>query len=121
MDNKGSGFTANAFKTKSMVKSNSNNTDVCQVLTFRGNFLDIGTLSFMVGFVNLLCSIIWALLLIFEGGTVEWYDNSMQPYEARFVVIMIVILIALVMGCLDLMLQKPTASAIGTFMSESSF
>lgn len=104
VDNKGSGFAANAFLTKAMVKSISNNTDVFQVLTFIRNFLDIRTLSFMVGFTNLICSIVLTLLIVFEGGIVEWYNNSMQHSEARVVVIMAAILIALVIGCSDLML-----------------
>lgn len=84
VDSKGSGFAANAFLTRAMVKSNFNNTDVCQVLTFRGDLLGIRTLSLMVGSVNLICSVIWALLLVFEGGATKWYDHSMLPSNFLF-------------------------------------
>lgn len=106
VDSKGSGFAANVFLTKAMVKSNSISTDVCQVLTFRGNLLGIRTLSFMVGSVNLICTVIWALLLVFEGGTTKWYDNSIQPSKPRVAVMMAAILISLGMDCLDQILER---------------
>ena len=37
MDSKESGFAPNASLTKAVVKSDFNNTQVCQVLTFRGD------------------------------------------------------------------------------------
>ena len=67
VDSKGSGFAATAFLTKAAVKSDFNNTKVCQVLTFRGDFLGIKTLSFIVGAVNLICSLGWAILIGFEA------------------------------------------------------
>jgi hypothetical protein len=106
VDSKGSGLAANAFLTQAEVKSNSNNTDVCQLLTFRGNLLGMRTLSFVVGSVNLICSISWALLVVFEGGPGKWYDKSMPPSKPRVVVIMAAIVISLAMDCLDLILKR---------------
>jgi len=67
VDSKGSGFGANAFLTKARVKCNENRTQVCQVLTFRGNIVGIRTLSFIVGCVNLLSSLGWTVLIALKG------------------------------------------------------
>lgn len=75
VDSKSSGFAANAFLTEAVVKSNGDNSQVCQVLTFRGrDWLCI--ITFMsVGCVNLICALGWALLISFEGGP----DTSRPP------------------------------------------
>ena len=66
-DSKGSGFAANAFLTKAVVKSDFQ--VVCQVLTFRGNLLGIKTLSFIVCCINFICSIAWSVLTVFVSVT----------------------------------------------------
>ena len=63
VDSKGNGFCANVFLTSAVVKSNADNTSVCQVLRFRGvTLLSLRTLSFIVGCINLICSVTWIVL-----------------------------------------------------------
>lgn len=93
VDTKGSGFAANAFLTEAMVKSDDNNTQVCQVLIFRSNVVGIRSLSFMVGFVNLISCLGWALLISFDVGA----DSSPPPSIPVIVAIIAAIGIPLVM------------------------
>lgn len=105
VDSTGSGFAANAFIAKALLNSNADNTNAnsCQVLTFRGTVLGIRTLSFIVGFGNLICSITWAVLIAIEGGAGKWYDSHcMPPSQVRLIVIMAAIGTALAMDSLDL-------------------
>eukprot|EP00253_Pinus_taeda_P024810 PITA_24810 len=108
VDSKGTGFAASAFVTKAMVMSNSLNTNVCQVLTFRGNLLSLRNLSFIVGCVNMICTISWTVLVAFQGGSGKWYDTySMPPTSTlRVTLIMSVISIGLGMDCLHLYLNR---------------
>lgn len=97
-----SGFAANAFLSRALVKSNDNGTHVCQVLTFRGCFLSLGTLSCMAGAVNLICAIFWAVCTALE---VKWYViDSVAPSKPRVVAIIIVIGFAFLMDCWHLYL-----------------
>jgi hypothetical protein len=99
IDSKGTGFSANMFLVKALVKSNADYTHVCQVLTFRSS---VTTLSFIVGIVNLFCSFTWALLVAFEGGVQQWYDIHSMPLSThRLAVLMAAIGTALVTDCLD--------------------
>lgn len=99
----GNGFAANAFLTGALVKSNPRNTNVCQVLRFRG----CGTLkplSLILGGVNLICSVIWALRIAFGGGSGKWYKiSSMPASKPRIAVILAAICIGLVLDLLELM------------------
>lgn len=49
VDTKETGFAASAFVTKAMVMPNSLHTNVCQVLTFRGNLLNLKKLIICSG------------------------------------------------------------------------
>nr|ADE76886.1 unknown [Picea sitchensis] len=94
-----------------MVKSNVDNTSVCQVLSFRGTLLGIRTLSFIVGCVNLICSFSWAVLIAFEGGTGKWYEiEAMPPSKPRIAVIIAAICIGLAMDCSELFSEKSGGS-----------
>lgn len=108
VDTKGTGFAASAFVTKAMVMSNSLHTNVCQVLTFRGNLLNLKSLSFVVGFVNIICCISWTVLVAFEGGTGKWYDTHSVPPTSvlRVTLIMSAIGMALGMDCLHVYLNR---------------
>lgn len=90
VDRKGSGFAANAFLTKALVECDANNT--VQFLSFRGNVVGIRTVSLTAGCINLFCSIVWAVLIAFDGGA----DTS--PSRLRVVVIYAAILIAWAMN-----------------------
>eukprot|EP00253_Pinus_taeda_P018450 PITA_18450 len=88
---KENGFAANAFLRTALVKSTNtkpdphdinpteNDTHICQVLTFRGRPLGITTLSFIVGTVNLLCSIFWAVFIASEGNHGKWNRKKGIP------------------------------------------
>jgi len=105
VDSKGTGFAANAFVTSALVKCNANST--CQLLSFRGCLVGVRSLSLIVGCVNLICSISWAVLIGFEGSASKWYAiNSMPPSKPRVAVIMAAIGIALGMDCLHLYLIR---------------
>jgi hypothetical protein len=91
VDSKGSGFAANAFLTKAEVKSDENNTQVCQALFFRGSVLCIITFV-STGCANLICSIGWAVLISFEGGV----DSSPPP--SMPVVVLIIAAIGAALG-----------------------
>lgn len=105
VDSKGTGFAANAFITSALVKCNANST--CQVLSFRGCLVGIRSLSLIVGCVNLICSISWAVLIGLEGSSSKWYGiNSMPLSKPRVAVIMAAIGIALGMDCLHLYLIR---------------
>nr|ADE77196.1 unknown [Picea sitchensis] len=107
VDSTGTGFVANVFVTKALVKSNADNTNVCQVLNFTSSFLSLRSLSFMIGCVNLICSIGWGLLVAFEEDGGKWYEiHSMPPSKLRVVVIVTAIGIALGMDCLHLYLVR---------------
>lgn len=75
VDTKSSGFAANAFLTEAVVKSNSDNSQVCQVLTFRGRDWLCFITFISVGCVNVICALRWSLLISFEGGP----DTSQPP------------------------------------------
>lgn len=91
VDSKGSGFAANAFLSKVVVKSDANNT--CQLLTFRGDCVGIRTLAFTVGSVNMVCSIVWALIIAFDDG----FDGFRAPTLPRVALIITAIGIAMAM------------------------
>lgn len=100
VDAKGSGFAANAFVTEAKVKCDSRNkTNVC-VLRFRSGLLSVRSVSYIVGCVNLLCSIAWIVLIAFEG---KWYGtHSTSPSTPRVAIILGAIVIALGMDSLNL-------------------
>lgn len=116
VDSRGNGFAINAFVTYARVKSSqvrsanieTEHRDVCQVLTFRGNFLRLGTLSIIGACVNLICSFGWTLLVAIEGGVVvKWqYTPSMPLSETRVAIIMAGIVTGLGMDCLHLYLGR---------------
>lgn len=91
-----------------LVKYNANKTSVCQVLSFRGGtLLTLKSLSIIMGCVNLICSVYWAVLIVFDGGAGKWYEiQSMPPSEARVIVIMAAVCIGLGMDCLQLFSKK---------------
>jgi hypothetical protein len=91
VDTKGSGLAANAFLTEAVVICDANNTRVCQVLTFRTNLLGFRCLSFIVGCVNLLSGICWAVLI----SSMPW--SSRRPSRHGVGVIIAAILIAFLM------------------------
>lgn len=100
VDAKGSGFATNAFVTEAMVKCDSRNkTNVC-LLRFRSGLLSMRSVSYIVGCVNLLCSITWIMLIVFEG---KWYGtHSTSPSTPRVAIILGAIVIALGMDSLNL-------------------
>lgn len=107
VDSRGTGIAANVFLKKCEVYSNAENTNVCQVITFRGNLLNFRTFSFIIGGVNLMCSISWGVLIAIPGN---WYDTlSMPPSKARIVILIAAIGIALLMDCLQLYLYHNRA------------
>jgi hypothetical protein len=81
------------FLKKCWVYSNVVNTNVFQVLTFRGILLTFKTLwPSIIGGVNLICYISWAVLI---GSPGKWYDmQSTSPSKARIVVLISTIGIA---------------------------
>lgn len=102
VDSRGSGIAGNAFLSKCRVYSNVENTNVCQVLTFRGSLLSFGTFSIIITCVNLLCSITWAVLIALEGGTGKWYEPEAMPLsKPRVYVIMIAIALGLAFSVFD--------------------
>ena len=104
MDSRGTAIAANVFLTKCQVYSNEENTNVCQVLTFRGSILSFRTLSSIIGCVNLICSIAWAVLIA-GADKWKWYDTlSMAPSKARLAVVIAAIGVALAIYCLQLFL-----------------
>lgn len=68
VDSAGTGFGANAFLTEAAVLCSGDGTNVCQVLWFRGGILSARRVSYMVGCVNLICSITWSVLIACEGN-----------------------------------------------------
>jgi hypothetical protein len=111
---KGSGFVANAFMTKALVKSKNtkfddmtnNDTHIFQVLTFGGPILGLTNLSFIAGVVHVFFSIFWSVFIAFERRYGKWYDiHSMPPYIPTVSVIIVAIGIALGMDCLHLYLN----------------
>lgn len=98
VDSKGNGLPANVFLTSGLVVVKSDS--VCQVLKFRGNRFFL----LIVGCVNLLCAIAWAVVLIaFNGGIGKWYAvPSMAPSKPRVAVIIAAICIGIVMDCFEL-------------------
>jgi len=111
VDSKGNGFAANVFLTSAVVKSNANNTSVCQVLRFRGGtLLSLRTLSFIVGCINLICFITWVVLIALESRVGKLYKiHSVPPSKPRVVVIMTVICIGLGMDCMEMVSKKISA------------
>ena len=57
VDDKGSGFVANAFLTKDQILADYDNNDVFHMLTIRGTLLCIKTFLFIVAGVNLVYTI----------------------------------------------------------------
>eukprot|EP00253_Pinus_taeda_P002970 PITA_02970 len=108
VDSKGNGFCANSFLTSAVVKSAADNTNVCQVLRFRGvTLLSLRSLSFISGCINLICSVTWIVLAASESGNGKWYKiNSIRPSKPRVVVIITVICIGLVMDFLEMFSKK---------------
>lgn len=112
---RGNGFVISAFLTNPRVKvsqvcfanTNTQNMDVCQVLTFRGNFVSLKTLSIIGASMNFICSFGWALLVAIEGGLVKWYYAQSVPLsKPRVALIMAAIVISLCMDCLHLYLGR---------------
>lgn len=97
VDSKGNGLPANVFLTSGLVVVKSDS--VCQVLKFRGNRFFL----LIVGCVNLLCAIAWAVVLIaFNGGIGKWYAvPSMAPSIPRVAVIIAAICIGIGMDCFE--------------------
>jgi len=93
VDTKGTGFAANAFLTEAVVQADNNNTQVCQILRFRGNRVGIRSLSFIVGCVDLISSLGCSVLIAFEGGA----DSAPPPSMPIVAVIIAAIGTALVM------------------------
>jgi len=106
VDSTGNGFAANAFLTAVRVNYVPNTVPtVCQKLRFRGGtFLNLKTLSFVVGFVNVICSLGWALSIALGGDHApKWYRiPSIPPSIPRLAVIMAAICIGLGMDYFDL-------------------
>jgi len=110
VDNTTRGFAAHVFIAKAEAQSNDNHSNVYQLLSFRGNLWNPRALSVIVGFVNLACSITWAVLVALEGDSNKWYHtHSRLPSKARLVVIFVAIAIVLGMDCVDLCLYLPYA------------
>ena len=102
VDGRETGIAGNAFLTKCRVYSNVEDTNVCQVLTFRGTLLRFKTFSIMIAAVNLVCSFTWALLLAWEGGSGKWYEPEAMPLsKPRVYVIMVSIVIGWVLSQWD--------------------
>jgi len=73
VDSKGNGFAAIVFLTSAVLKSNANNTIVCQVLRLRGGaLLSLKTFSFIVSSINLICFITWVVLIALESSVGKW-------------------------------------------------
>jgi hypothetical protein len=107
VDSKGNGFAANAFLSKALVNCNVDNTNVCQMLTFRGDLVSLRTLSFIVGCGNLICSIGWIVLIAVEGGPDKWYDvHSRPPSKPAVALIMAGMVYNLIFTCVDLHLSR---------------
>lgn len=108
VNSKGNGFAANAFLTKALVNYNADNTNVCQMLTFRGDLVSLRTLSLMVACGNLICCITWMVLIALEsGGPGKWFDiRSMPPSKPRVALIMAAMGYGLLVTCVDLYLSK---------------
>lgn len=103
-------FPGHLFVNKAEVRSNDDNTNVYQWLSFRGNVWNPKALSVIVGIVNLACSITWAVLVAMEGHGNKWYHtHSMPPSKGRLLVIFVGIAIALSMDCVDLYLYLQNA------------
>lgn len=118
VDSKGSGLPANVFITSGLVVVKSDS--VCQVLKFRGS----RTVLVIVGCVNLLCAIAWALVLIaFNGGVGKWYAvSSMPPSKPRVAVIIAAICIATGMDIFEILkkLRKETSKEISKKIKEKN-
>lgn len=102
VDSKGTGFAANAFLTEAFIKCNQ--SSVCQILSFRGKILGVRTLAYVVGCVNLICSIGWVVLIASEGSVGKGYViHSTPPSKYRVIVVLVGIGIALLMDSLGLL------------------
>lgn len=92
------------YLTRARVKSNANNTNVCQVLFFRP-INQINIMHSLWLFSAGICCIGWMVLVGLEGGADKWYHiQSMAPSEGRIIVIIVAISIALAMDGFDLKL-----------------
>lgn len=113
VDSAGTGFGANAFLTEAAVFCSADGTNVCQVLYFRGGILSARRVSYMVGCVNLICSITWSVLIACEGN----WAPSMPLSTPRVSVIIGAVGVALGMDCFEvyagklLALSRPRAWA----------
>lgn len=96
MKSEGRVWAANAYLTKATF-----NTDKHVCMTFKGNNLRAITLSLLVGGVNLICFICWAVLIWFKGS-----HSSLPLSIPRVAVIITAICIALVMDCLYFFRKK---------------
>lgn len=115
VDSKGTGFAANAFLTQAFIKCNQ--SSVCQILSFRGKILGVRTLAYVVGCVNLICSIGWVVLVASEGSVGKGYViHSTPPSKYRVIVVLVGIGIALLMdsyGLFFLFSAKEALSDMG--------
>lgn len=99
LDGKGTGFSANAFLTSASVVRNE--SSLCQVLSFRDSkIVCVRTLSYVVGSVNLICSITWGVLIACEK---RFGIHSMPPSKRTLVVMLVFIGVALLLDFLMLM------------------
>eukprot|EP00253_Pinus_taeda_P020396 PITA_20396 len=81
--------------TRARVKSNANNTNVCQVFFFRPAF-QISILHSLFGYSACICCIGWTVLVAKEGRADQWYHiPSMAPSEGRIKLLYIVVCIAI--------------------------
>lgn len=109
-----SGFAAHVFISVVEARSNANSPNFCSLLSFRGDLLSLRTSIFIVGCVNVICSVSWAVLVALEGGSNKWYHTpSMAPSKPRVTVITPAIGIALGMDCFDLSLYSLNRVPIG--------
>jgi len=82
-----SGFAAHVLVSVVEARSNANSPNFCSLLSFRGDLLSLRTSIFMVGCVNVICSVSWAVLVAL-GGSNKWYHTpSMAPSKPRVTVI----------------------------------
>lgn len=89
VDSKETGLAANAFLHEPWVTYKQNG--VCQVLSFRGSIINVRNVAYVVGSVNLICSLGWAVLIALEGGAAsQWYGVHFKPPSKPGVVVILI-------------------------------
>ena len=108
--NKESGFAANAFLSRGLVKSEDKNVTlvyhVFHVLTFQGSFVRLISLSYITCTINLMCAAIWVVFTGIKRFIDKWYVNSEVSSKPRVPVIVVAIGFSLGMDYLHLYLGK---------------